>query len=84
MALARFEIEKIDGKGDFELWKAKIRAVLKQQKASKAILDPADLPQTITDAENETMKEIAYKTIILNLSDSILRQVIELKSAYQI
>lgn len=28
MAIARYDIEKFDGKGDFSFWKAKIKAIL--------------------------------------------------------
>lgn len=46
--MASFEIEKFDGKTDFDVWKAKIKAILGQQKAIKAIEDPAKLPTTMT------------------------------------
>lgn len=39
--MARVEIEKVDGKEDFALWKAKT-------KAHKVILDPSELPTTLT------------------------------------
>ena len=46
MAIARVEIAKFDGNGDFALWKAKIKTLLGQQKAHKALLDPLELPTT--------------------------------------
>ena len=72
MAAIRFEIEKFDGKGDFGLWKAKIRAILGQQKAHKALLDPSTLPNTITAQEKEDMELATSGTLVLNLSDSVL------------
>lgn len=83
-ALARFEIEKFDGKGDFGLWKAKIKAILVQRKAHKALLDPSTLPQTLTAQEKEDTELTAYGTLILNLSDSILRQVIDQDTTHKI
>jgi len=67
----RFEVVKFDGKGDFELWRKNIKALLVQQKVAK-ILDEKDLPPTITAAEKKDMDEIAYSTIILYLSDGVL------------
>lgn len=52
--------------------------------SSKAILDPAKLPESMTAKEKESMEELAYGTIILNLSDNIMRQVIDFKTAYEI
>lgn len=84
MAVARYEVDKFDGNGDFGLWKIKIKAIFGQQKTSKAILDQEKVPQSINKEEKETMEEIAYGTIILNLSDSVLRQVIDLDTAYKV
>lgn len=43
MVASRFEIGKFHGKSDFELWKAKIKAVLGQQ---KALLWPLQIQQS--------------------------------------
>lgn len=77
MCVARYEIEKFDGKGDFNLWKAKIKSILGQQKAIKANQDPSTLPTIMTTDEKETMELAAYGTLVLNISNSVLRQVIE-------
>ncbi|XP_038895961.1 G-type lectin S-receptor-like serine/threonine-protein kinase At4g27290 [Benincasa hispida] len=50
---SKYKVEKFDGKGDFGLWKVKIRAILGQQKAQKALLDPSSLPNTVTAQEKE-------------------------------
>ena len=48
MAVARYDIEKFDGKRDFTLWKAKIKAIVGQQTALKALTDPEKLHKTMT------------------------------------
>ena len=73
MAVARIEIEKFDEKGDFALWKAKTKALLGQQKAHKAFLDPSELPATPTTSLREEMELNIYGTLILNLSDIVIR-----------
>lgn len=72
---ARVELEKFDGKGDFGLWKKKMEALLVQQKVAKALLDPSKLPTTLSELEKEEIHDIAYSTIILHLSDNVLRRV---------
>ena len=75
MAVARYDIEKFDGKEDFTLQKARIKAIVGQQKALKAFIDPKKLPKTMTQEEEETMKNVAYGVIVLNLRDNVLREV---------
>ncbi|XP_038880370.1 uncharacterized protein LOC120072018 [Benincasa hispida] len=82
MATIRYEIEKFDGKIDFELQKAKIKAVLGQQKTLLAITDPTKYPETLSEADKETIELNAYGTIILNVTDSILRQIVDQPTAY--
>ena len=51
MGLSKVEIEKFDGKGNFSLWKKKMRAILVQQKCAKAIGDTADFPKVMKSSE---------------------------------
>ena len=37
---------------------------------------PEKLPKTMTQEDKETMKNVAYGAIVLNLSDNVLREVI--------
>ncbi|XP_038896323.1 uncharacterized protein LOC120084587 [Benincasa hispida] len=60
MSIARFEVEKFDGKGDFGLWKAKIKAILDQQKAHRALLNPSTLSATMTAQEKEDWELATY------------------------
>ncbi|KAA0059158.1 Transducin/WD40 repeat-like superfamily protein [Cucumis melo var. makuwa] len=76
MALTRFEVSKFNGNGDFSLWRKKIRAILVQHKVAK-ILDEEGLPANITESEKRDMDEMAYSSILLYLSDEVLRLVDE-------
>ncbi|XP_038885928.1 uncharacterized protein LOC120076236 [Benincasa hispida] len=82
MTTTRYEIEKFEAKTDFELWKAKIKVVLRKQKALLAITDPAKYPKILFKAEKETIESNAYGTIVLNVIDSVLRQIVDRPTAY--
>ncbi|KAA0051442.1 Retrovirus-related Pol polyprotein from transposon TNT 1-94 [Cucumis melo var. makuwa] len=82
MTTTKFEIEKFDGNGDFTLWTKRITAILGSQKALKALEDPKELPATLTKSERETLEEVAYSTLIMNITDNVLRQVIEETTAF--
>ncbi|KAL5569740.1 hypothetical protein UlMin_026315 [Ulmus minor] len=77
MGSAKFKLECFNGKGDFLLWKEKLKQVLVQQRVARAIEDPTKWPEEFkkkTD-EIEEMNALAYSTIYLHLSDIVLRQV---------
>lgn len=71
----KFESECFDGRGDFGLWRQKMKALLVQQKVAKALLDPGKLPVNLTEDEKEAMHEIAYSSIILHLYDNVVWRV---------
>ena len=48
---AKFEIEKFDSKGDFGMWRKKMKAILVQQKVAKALGGEQGMPSTMTDEE---------------------------------
>ena len=83
MTIARYDIEKFGGKRDFSFWKAKIKAIIGQQKASKVLTDPEKLPKTMTQEYKEIMENATYGAIILNLSDNVLREVICEETSYE-
>ncbi|KAL5553358.1 hypothetical protein UlMin_040759 [Ulmus minor] len=71
MGSAKFKLECFNGKGDFLLWKEKLKQVLVQQRVARAIEDPTKWPEEFkkkTD-EIEEMNALAYSTIYLHLSD---------------
>ena len=84
MGSSKFEIEKFDGKGDFPMWKKKMRAVLVQQKCAKAIGDPSDFPEMMKSSDKQEILETAYSLLILNLADNVLRQVDEEDTALKV
>ncbi|PON82264.1 hypothetical protein TorRG33x02_219660 [Trema orientale] len=84
MGSSKIEIEKFDGKGDFGLWKKKMRAVLIQQKYTKALGDGSDFPELTKTADKQEVYETAYSLLILNLADNVLTQVDEEDSALKI
>ncbi|PON64464.1 hypothetical protein TorRG33x02_273130 [Trema orientale] len=84
MGTSKIEIEKFDGKGDFNMWKKKMKAVLVQQKCAKVLGDASGLPETMKPSEKEELLETAYSLLILNLADNVLRQVDEQDTAAKV
>ena len=80
----KFEIDKFDGTRDFGIWRRKVKALLSQQKILKAIEGAKKLPDSLNDEQNFDMLEMALGTIILNLSDNVLREVNDETTAYSV
>ncbi|GKE26973.1 retrovirus-related pol polyprotein from transposon TNT 1-94, partial [Tanacetum coccineum] len=72
-------IEKFNGKSNFSLWRIKVRALLKQQGIWAPLAGPklADM----TDAKYNSQDEKAHSTILLSLSDEVLYEVADEKTA---
>nr|GEU47794.1 retrovirus-related Pol polyprotein from transposon TNT 1-94 [Tanacetum cinerariifolium] len=69
---AKFDIEKIDGTGDFGLWRIKMRALLIQHGCEAALeVLPADM-KAQTKAE---LNKKAHSAVILCLGNKVLREV---------
>ena len=77
MGSSKIDIEKFDGKGDFSMWKKKMRDVLTQQKCAKAIGDPSEFSEVMNSLEKQEIMNNAYSLLILNLADKVFRQVDE-------
>ncbi|TXG70425.1 hypothetical protein EZV62_005360 [Acer yangbiense] len=71
MVSTKFEIEKFNGKGDFRMWRKKMKAILVQQKCAKSLEEEKDLPVSLSAEEKQDLLETAYNTIILNLADNL-------------
>ncbi|GJS06050.1 retrotransposon protein, putative, ty1-copia subclass [Tanacetum coccineum] len=72
MTEAKFDIEKFDRTGDFELWRIKMRALLIQHRCE------ATLEVLPTDMEAEAKVELnkkAHSAMILCLGNKVLREV---------
>ena len=76
MASTKFELAKFNTKGDFALWRKKIKAILVQQKVAK-ILDENNLSKTIIEAKKKDIDETDYSTVLLYLLDEVFRLVDE-------
>ncbi|KAL2487167.1 Retrotransposon protein [Abeliophyllum distichum] len=63
-----------------------MRVILIQQRVSKALDDPENFSDALKAKPNqiEEMNEIAYSSIILHLSDSIVRQVDDAKTTREL
>ncbi|KAL1535775.1 Retrovirus-related Pol polyprotein from transposon TNT 1-94 [Salvia divinorum] len=78
MSTAKFEVEKFSGRNDFGLWRLKMKAILMQQglwdilNAGNASDEELDV---IEEARRRDMQYKAYSTLILNLTDRVLREV---------
>ncbi|BBN12132.1 hypothetical protein Mp_5g17630 [Marchantia polymorpha subsp. ruderalis] len=81
MGLAKMEIERFNGKGDFALWRQRMKAILVQMKISKAIDTEAKHAESVTAEDKVEMNELAYSTIVMYLGDKVLREVANEKTA---
>jgi hypothetical protein len=79
MASAKFEVEKFDGQNSFSLWRIKMRALLRQQGLAK-ILD-GKAPSTSSSEKSAELEEKAHSSILLSLSDGVLREVADEETA---
>lgn len=77
MASVKYELEKFSGANDYTLWSKKVTTILTTWKALKVLDDPKNLPITLTIEEKQNMEEIPYTTLILNISNIVLGQVID-------
>ena len=75
---SKLEIEKFDGSNDFGLWKMKILPHL-----GNLGLDLAQeifFSETMDDEKKRKVLKKAYNTLILSLSDKVLREIVKCKS----
>jgi hypothetical protein len=49
----KFDIEKFDGRNDFNLWRVRMKALLVQQWLSKALRGKHALPKSLSEDEKE-------------------------------
>jgi hypothetical protein len=72
----KFEVEKFNGKSNFELWKLKMRDLLVQQGLQKALGDKSKKPTVVTEWEWEDLDAKALSTIRLCLADDVLFNIV--------
>ena len=76
MALQKFDINKFNGTNDFAIWKVKMRALLVHQGCATALAEETKLPGDLTDAQKLEMLTKAHSTLLLCLTDDVIREVI--------
>ena len=77
---ARFEIEKFNGRNNFEIWKVKMHDLLIQQGVEKALLGKSKQPLTMTDDEWSDIDDRALSDIWLCLADDVLFNIMSEKT----
>ena len=77
---ARFEIEKFNGKNNFEIWKVKMHDLLVQQGVAKALLGKAKQPYAMTDDEWSDIDDRELSGIWLCLADDVLFNIVSEKT----
>ena len=83
MASTRVDLEKLNGDNDFYLWSLKMRAILIQQGLDSTLDDEEDSIAKKENGESSSslgrdqraINNKAHNTIILHLSDEVLREV---------
>nr|KYP33977.1 Retrovirus-related Pol polyprotein from transposon TNT 1-94 [Cajanus cajan] len=82
MAMAKMEIEKFSGLGDFSLWRVKMNALLVHQGLDAALSDEAIMK--VEERKRTEVLKKAHSAILLSLGDEVLREVAEEKTAMEI
>ncbi|KAH9681147.1 hypothetical protein KPL71_026853 [Citrus sinensis] len=85
----RFDLEKFNGENDFYLWNLKMRAILIQQGLDSALDDEEESKSkrkkeegsSSLGGDSRTINNKAHSTIILHLSDEVLREVAKKRTA---
>ncbi|KAL2230647.1 UNVERIFIED_CONTAM: Retrovirus-related Pol polyprotein from transposon TNT 1-94 [Sesamum indicum] len=77
--MAGYSLQPFDGKTDFSMWQQKMKGILIQQKVFKAI--DGKYVGNVSEEKKKENDEFAYSSIILNLSDTVLRKVGKLESS---
>ena len=75
MGFAKMKIKKFDGRGDFNMWCKKMKAILVQQKCAKALNGEKKFVESMSTTNKQDLMECAYSLLILNLADNVLRQI---------
>ena len=70
MGSTMVEIKKLNGHGDFNMWRKKMKAILVQQKWAKALGGENDLLETMSTTDKQDLIECAYSLLIRNLTDN--------------
>ncbi|KAL5858125.1 hypothetical protein ACOSQ3_005583 [Xanthoceras sorbifolium] len=81
MTTTKFDIEKFDRNMSFTMWQVKMRAILIHNGLLQALLGKDKLPSTMDEAKKQEMDDKALASIQLCLSNEVLREVMQEKTA---
>ena len=84
MSSYKIELEKFDGKSDFNLWREKMIAHLGNLGLDEALKGESKMSSSLSEKERGDILKRARNTIVLCLSDQILRKIVKEKSAAEI
>jgi hypothetical protein len=73
----KFDIEKFDGRNNFNLWRVRMKALLVQQGQSKALKGKEALSKLLKEEDKEEIMEKAHSAIQLCLSNEVLHKVVK-------
>ena len=80
MSTSKFDVEKFDGKNDFNLWKEKMMAHLGSLGLDEALKEETKMSPSLEAKEKVEIFKKERNTIILSLCDQIMRKVIKEKT----
>ena len=80
MQSAKFEIEKFNGKNNFEIWKVKMHDLLMQQGVVKALLGKEKQPASIRYDDWDEMDARELSAICLCLVDDVMFNIVSEKT----
>ena len=76
-SIAKLDVVKFDGTGNFGLWQRRVKDLLVQQGLVKALYGKARKPETMTDDEWEELDMKVVSTICLCLADELMYDVMD-------
>ena len=76
-SIAKVDVVKFDGTGNFGLWQRRVKDLLVQQGLVKALYGKARKPETMTDDEWEELNMKVVSTIRLCLADELMYDVMD-------
>ena len=76
----RHEVAIFNGTGDFSLWKVRMKYLLVKEGVAKVLKGMDSIPGD-NEAAKEEINESALGTLFSDLSDKVLRNIVELDTA---
>ncbi|MFQ6653612.1 hypothetical protein Gotur_024925 [Gossypium turneri] len=82
MAATMFEIEKFDGKTNFNLWHVRMMTILVQTDLKNVVIGKK--PENLNQTEWEELDENALSAIQLCLANTVLQEVLMEKTSFSL